>query len=86
VDIAHGEMVEKELDRLIEKRAAVEDPEALDELWLRSERRHREKVREQHRWEWVRYFDRQAAAHEGLAESYRERADSLCNETTEGTA
>ncbi len=86
MDTAHGEMVEKELDNLIRKRAALEDPDALDELWLRSERRHREKIREKHRWEWVRYFDRQAAAHARLAESYRERADSLCNETTEGAA
>jgi hypothetical protein len=33
-------MVEAELDRLIQKRAEVEDPEAKEALWLRSVERY----------------------------------------------
>jgi len=44
---------------------------------MESERRHRARIREQNRWEWVRYFDRMAASHARLSESYRERAERL---------
>ena len=34
MDVVRGEMVEAELNRLIEKRAALEDPAAKEELWV----------------------------------------------------
>jgi hypothetical protein len=38
VDIAHGEMVEKELDQMIERRSHQKDPEEEHDLWRASER------------------------------------------------
>ncbi len=48
-----------------------------EELWSVSVKRYHEKRRDQNRWEWVRYFDRMAACHARLSESYRERAEKL---------
>jgi hypothetical protein len=84
VDIAHGEMVEKDLDRLIEKRAAVEDPEAKEALWFRSVERYNARRRDQNRWEWVRHFDRMAANHAAISEDYQRRAEALCVEDRGG--
>ncbi len=89
LDISRGkwgdDAVDHELDRLIEKRAEVGDPEAVAALWEASVRRHNESIRQRNRWEWVRYFDRMAANHRKLSESYAERAEKLCeSEATEG--
>jgi len=53
---------------------------------MESERRHRARIREQNRWEWVRFFDRMAQSHAKLSESYRERAERLCEDHTEGAS
>ena len=86
VIIVKGEATEAELTRLIQKRAAVEDPEALDELWEASARRHHEQIRRQNRWEWVRYFDRMATNHARLAADYERRAEELCEEGARAAA
>jgi hypothetical protein len=78
--IARREATEAELTRLIEKRVQADDPEAEHELRKASVRRHHEKIRQQHRWEWVRYFDRMAESHARLSESYRERAEALVDQ------
>jgi hypothetical protein len=74
VDIAHGEMVEKELDGLItrrhDRRVADEGERPLEEAWAESERRHNARRRAQNRWEWVRY-------HEGQAERHRRNLEAL---------
>jgi hypothetical protein len=80
VDTVRGEMVDSELDRLIEKRAAVEDPEAKEVLWLRSVERYNARLRDQNRWAWVRYFDRMADAHARLSKENRARAEALMDE------
>ena len=71
--------VDAELAGLSEKRAEVGDPEAAA-LWEASVRRHNENIRQRNRWEWVRYFDRMAANHRKLSESYVARAEALCQE------
>jgi hypothetical protein len=42
VDIARGEMVEGELDRLIERRSRQKDPDEESELWKESVRAYEE--------------------------------------------
>lgn len=86
MDTTHVDAVrDREISRLIEKRAEVGDPEALEETWKRSAVRHQEKIRRQNRWEWVRFFDRMAASHARLAEDYERRANELCeSEAMEG--
>ncbi len=80
MDVAHGEMVEKELDNLIRKRAALEDPEAKQALWLRSVERYHARERRQNRALWFAYFSRMADSHRALSEHYERRAEELCEE------
>ena len=42
MDIARGEMVEGELDRLIERRSRQKDPDEESELWKESVRAYEE--------------------------------------------
>jgi hypothetical protein len=46
-------------------------------MWMESERRHRARIWEQNRWEWVRFFDRMAQSHARLSQDYRDRAEKL---------
>ncbi len=79
--VERGEMVEKELDRLIEKRAAVEDPEAKEALWLRSVERHHEAIRRRNRAAWYAFHMDQAERIERtaamLAGEHRAMAETL---------
>lgn len=50
------------------------------ELWIGSVQRYHERCQEEHRWQWVRYFDRMARLHRQLSESYTARADALCQD------
>ncbi len=70
MDVAHGEMVEAELTRLIEKRAALEDPEAKEALWLASVERYDTRRRDELRAEWCEY-------HRGQAERLRRTVEPL---------
>ena len=51
MDIAHGEIVEKELDQMIERRArqGEEDRDEKEELWKESVRRYNARRREKNR-------------------------------------
>ncbi len=84
VSVSRGEATEAELDRLIEKRAALEDPEAKEALWQRSVRAHHERIRRQNRALWFAYFCSQAQAHAAIAADYERRAEELCSEAMEG--
>jgi hypothetical protein len=68
VNISHGEMVEAELNRLIEKRAALDDPEANEELWQQSVRRYNARRQEELQDEWREYHQGQAARHRAVLE------------------
>ncbi len=90
MDVAHGEMVEAELTRLIEKRAAVEDPEAKEELWQRSVRAYTARRREEMRAAWCEHHQGQAARHRAVLESliarHEEEAAKLIDIEPKGAA
>jgi hypothetical protein len=86
MDVAHGEMVEAELNRLIEKRAVLEDPEPNEELWVRSVERCNARRQEEMRAAWCEHHQGQAArlrtvleeliaGHEQQAERYRNQPE-----------
>jgi hypothetical protein len=60
MDVARGELVEKELDAMTERRSRQKDPEEESETWQESERRHEEQRRLQARYEWHLYHTAQA--------------------------
>jgi hypothetical protein len=83
VNIARGEMVEKELDGMIERRARKGDvdPDEHEELWKESVRAYTARRREEMRAEWCEHHQGQAvrlravleeliADHEEQAEKY----------------
>jgi hypothetical protein len=84
VDIAHGEMVEKELDQMIERRSHQKDSEEKHDLWRASERAYFARRDEQRCLERLTYHEGQAARlggvlgvlvahHQAEAEKYRNR-------------
>jgi hypothetical protein len=77
VDIAHGEMVEKELDQLITRRSKHNDPEEQSESWQESVRRYNARRREKNRLAWCDYFSRLAGSLRARAEEYDQRAQTL---------
>jgi hypothetical protein len=82
LDVAHSYQVEKDLDRLIERRSenGEHDPAERDELWKASVAAYHERRRRQNVAAWFAYFCRQADAHRKLSESYEARAEELCEE------
>jgi hypothetical protein len=79
MDVAHGEMVEKQLDALIQRRARKGeiDPDEQEELWKASVRRYNARRREENRREWCGYFERLSACLRARAEEYDQRAQTL---------
>ena len=81
MDVAHGEIVEAELAAFIEKRAALEDPEAKEELWVRSVERYNARRSDEMRAAWCEYHQDQAERHrrtlEGLIARHEEQAKRL---------
>jgi hypothetical protein len=77
VDIAHSEMVEKELDAMIERRSRQKDPEENHELWRESVRRYNARRREENRDAWCAYFERLAGSLRARAAEYDQRAQTL---------
>jgi hypothetical protein len=80
MNIAHGEMVETELNRLIARPSRQEiDPEERDELWKASVAAYNARRREENRREWCGYFTHLAGALRARAEEYDRRAALLTN-------
>jgi CTP synthase (UTP-ammonia lyase) len=69
VDIARGEMVEKELDAMIVRRSRQKDSDEEHELWKESVRRYEERRREEMRAAWCEYHQCQAARHRAVLEA-----------------
>ena len=90
MDIAQGEMVEKELDNLITRRSGRKDPEEESEAWQESERRHVEQRRMQARYEWHLYHTAQAErvrrTLEKLVSHHEEQAAKLMDIQPKGAA
>ena len=72
MDVTRGEMVEKELDAMIERRArkGEVDPDEQEELWKESVRRYNARRREENRLAWHQY-------HQGQAERLRRTVGPL---------
>ena len=70
MDLAHSEIVEAELNRLIEKRSTREmDPDEREEPWQESVRAYTARRREQMRAAWCEYHQEQAARHRAVLEA-----------------
>jgi hypothetical protein len=84
MNIAHGEMVETELNRLIERPSRQEiDPEERDELWKASVAAYNARRREENRLAWCGYFSHLAGALRARAEEYDHRAQALLEDETQ---
>jgi hypothetical protein len=84
MEIARGELVEKELDAMIERRSRKKDPDEQEELWKASVRAYTARRREEMRAAWCQHHEGQAARlrttlealiarHEEQAERYRDK-------------
>ncbi len=51
--------------------------QTVEDLWVESVHRYREREREEHRWAWIRHFDQMARLHGDLSASYTARAEAL---------
>jgi len=82
MNITRGELVEKELDAMIERRSRQKDPQEESELWQVSVRAYTARRREEMRAAWCSHHQDQAARlrstlealiarHEEQAERYR---------------
>ncbi len=77
------EMVDAELDRLVSRRASTdhrEDPQAREELWKMSVRRHHEANRRRNGAAWFAHFCNMAESHARIAQDYERRAEELCTD------
>ena len=82
MDVAHVEMVEAELNRLIERHSSLEmDTYEREELWQKSVRAYTARRREEMRAVWASYHAGQAARHrrtlEGLIAHHEAQAARL---------
>jgi hypothetical protein len=88
VDIARGEMVEKELDAMIERRSRQKDPDEESELWQASVRAYEEKRRQAARLEWHLHHTAQAEwlrrTLEGLIAHHEQHAAKLMDVRPKG--
>jgi hypothetical protein len=89
MDVAHGEMVEKQLDALIQRRARKGDvdPDEAEEVWKESVRRYNDRKQQLLRNEWCEYHQGQAArlraVFEPLIARHEEQAAKLMEATHE---
>jgi hypothetical protein len=69
VDIVRGELVEKELDAMIERRSHQKDAEEVSEAWQESVRRYNARLQEERRAAWCEHHQVQAARLRAVLES-----------------
>jgi hypothetical protein len=90
VDIARGEMVEKELNAMIERRSRQKDPQEDSDLWQESAKAYEEKRRQMARLEWHLHHTAQAErlrrTLEALASHHEEQAAKLTDIEPKGAA
>jgi len=78
LDPVKVEAAEASIDRFIEQRSRQRNQaNALAEAWAASECRHREKLRQENRWEWIRFYETLAHNHAQLADENRAKAEAL---------
>jgi protein subunit release factor B len=90
MDVARGELVEKELDQMIERRSRQKDPDEESESWRQSVRAYEEKRRQMARLEWHAFHCGQAERHratlKALIEHHQEQAAKLMEVEPKGAA
>jgi hypothetical protein len=91
MDVARGEIVEAELDRLIERRSAKEpDPDEREELWQQSVRAYNARRRDETRAAWCEYHQGQVvrlrAVLEYLIAGHEEQVAKLMEVQPKGAA
>ena len=90
MDIARGEMVEKELNAMIERRSRQKDPQEDSDLWQESAKAYEEKRRQMARLEWHLHHTAQAErlrrTLEALASHHEEQAAKLTDIEPKGAA
>jgi hypothetical protein len=76
MDVSRGEMVERDLDQMIERRShrGDIDPDEQEEAWKASVRRYNSRRQEENRLAWCGYFSRLAGSLRARADEYDERA------------
>ena len=90
MNIVRGEMVEKELDAMIERRSRQKDPQEDSDLWQESAKAYEEKRRQRARLEWHLHHTAQAErlrrTLEALASHHEEEAAKLMDIEPKGAA
>jgi hypothetical protein len=82
--VEHAEMVEKQLDAMIQRRARKEDvdPDEREEIWKASVRAYTAREREEMRAAWASYHEGQAERHrrtlQDLIAHHETQAAKLC--------
>ncbi len=75
------ERAEKSIDEFINSRSKAKDKaNDIEAMYAASVRRHNARLREQNRWEWIRFFEHMRDLHQGLADEHRTKAEALCEE------
>jgi len=85
LDVAATERAEAELNRLVERqaqRSGADGANALQLMWAASERKHREKQREENRTAWHGYYSHLAHSCRTRAAEYEAKAEQLLEEGT----
>ena len=83
MDVERGEMVERELDVLIRRRADKSpDPDELEPGYAESVRRDRERRRRANRAAWFGFYSTVAENHARLSEEFGRKAEALLEEGT----
>jgi hypothetical protein len=81
--VEHGERVERDLDRLIERRhdqrRQSEGERRAEDLWQESVRRYNARQEQDYRLAWFEYEMRLYRIHSGLASEHLARAEKLEN-------
>ncbi len=82
LDHAKVEAAEASIDKFIASRSASKDKaNLLAQEWAASERKHRAKLRQENRWEWIRFYECLAHNHAQLADENRAKAEALLAES-----
>ena len=82
MDIARGELVEKELDQMIERRSRQKDP---DEEWREGVKRYEEERLKVARLEWHAFHCGQAERHRATLQALIEHHESEAARLMEAT-
>jgi hypothetical protein len=76
MDIARGELVERELDTMIERRSRQKDPDEESEFWRESVRAYAARREEELRAAWCQHHQEQAARLKAVLEGLISRHEA----------